>query len=249
MATPPSHCPTSAVVEIRDRNSLSEVALEWASATTDFLSQAAPWRTFRWRAGQRHYSGTYWSATNRDHVIYESRLELARLLFADYDTTVDRVIAQPFFLRAKVNRRIRKHVPDFLLFSDGLPRVVDVKPTARLSVEKVRFTLEWTRELVEELGWIYEVWSEPPDLELKNLRFLAGFRNAERFDPELLKAILRESSSDTTLGQVLGHDLGEPPARVRAAVLHLVWRHDLAVDIKQPLTKSSSVVKGICHVH
>ena len=245
MATPPPHCPTSAVVEIRDRNSLSEVALEWASATTDFLSQAAPWRTFRWRAGQRHYSGTYWSATNRDLVIYESRLELARLLFADYDTTVDRVIAQPFFLRAKVNRRIRKHVPDFLLFSHGLPRVVDVKPTARLSVEKVRFTLEWTRELVEELGWIYEVWSEPPDLELKNLRVLAGFRNAERFDPELLKAILRESSSVTTLGQVLGHDLGEPPARVRAAVLHLVWRHDLAVDITQPLTKSSPVVKGI----
>ena len=128
MAMQPSHCPTSAVVEIRDRNSLSEVALEWASATADFLSQAAPWRTFRWRDGQRHYSGTYWSATNRDHVIYESRLELARLLFADYDTTVKHVIAQPFFLRAKVNRRIRRHVPDFLLFADGLPRVVDVKP-------------------------------------------------------------------------------------------------------------------------
>ena len=167
------------------------------------------------------------------------------MLFADYDTTVKHVIAQPFFLRAKVNRRIRRHVPDFLLFADGLPRVVDVKPTTRLSVDKVRFTLEWTRELVEELGWLYEVWSEPPDLELRNLRFLAGFRNAERFDPELLKAILRESNSYTTLGQVLSHDLGEPPARVRAAVLHLVWQHDLAVDITQPLTKSSTMLKGI----
>jgi len=29
-------------------------------------------------------------------VIYESRLELARLLFADYDRTVLHVIAQPF---------------------------------------------------------------------------------------------------------------------------------------------------------
>ena len=159
-----------------------------------------PWRTFRWRDGQRHYSGTYWSATNRDHVIYESRLELARLLFADYDTAVRHVIAQPFFLRAKVNRRIRSHVPDFLLFTDGVPRVVDVKPASRLAVEKVRFTLDWTCELVEELGWNYEAWSEPQDLELRNLRFLAGFRNAERFDPELLKAILFESTSDTTLG-------------------------------------------------
>jgi len=245
MATRSPICPTNAVVEIRDRNSLSEVVLEWASATTNFLIQAAPWRTFRWRDGQRHYSGTYWSATNRDHVIYESRLELARLLFADYDATVKHVVAQPFFLRARVNRRIRRHVPDFLLFTDGLPRVVDVKPAARLSVEKVRFTLDWTRELVQELGWIYEVWSEPPDIELRNLRFLAGFRNAERFDTELLKAIVRQTHSDITLGQVLDRDLGEQPARVRAAVLHLVWRRDLPVDITQPLTKSSPLVKGI----
>ena len=41
------------------------------------LFAAAPWRTFRWYFGQRHYSGTYWSATQGDHVIYESRLELA----------------------------------------------------------------------------------------------------------------------------------------------------------------------------
>jgi hypothetical protein len=27
------------------------------------LLLAAPWRTFRWYFGQRHYSGTYWSST------------------------------------------------------------------------------------------------------------------------------------------------------------------------------------------
>jgi hypothetical protein len=27
------------------------------------LFHAAPWRTFRWYYGQRHYSGTYWSLT------------------------------------------------------------------------------------------------------------------------------------------------------------------------------------------
>ena len=88
--------PTDAVVEIRDRDSLSEVAAEWNCATIEFLMSAVPWRTFRWRAGQVHYSGTYWFATTGDHVIYESRLELARLLFADYDRTVLHVIAQPF---------------------------------------------------------------------------------------------------------------------------------------------------------
>ncbi len=206
---------------------------------------AAPWRTFRWRAGQVHYSGTYWCATTRDHVIYESRLELSRLLFADYDQTVLHVIAQPFLLRAKVKRRRRRHVPDYLLFTDGIPTVVDVKPVDKLSTETVRFTLDWTRELVEQRGWLYEVWTEPDDLSLRNLRFLSGFRNPDRFDDALLKTIVQQSSSHESLGQLLDRDVGEPPPRVRAAVLHLVWNRILAVDVSQPLSRSSTVVKGI----
>ncbi|MDT3446461.1 hypothetical protein [Pseudofrankia sp. BMG5.37] len=45
-----------------------------------------PWRTFRWRGGQAHYSGLYWSAVMGGHVGYESRLELAWLLMADRDS-------------------------------------------------------------------------------------------------------------------------------------------------------------------
>jgi hypothetical protein len=65
----------------------------WTIADCAVLSNAVPWRTFRWYKGQRHYSGTYWSATMRDHVIYESRLELARLIFADFDRAVHRIVA------------------------------------------------------------------------------------------------------------------------------------------------------------
>jgi len=54
----------------------------------DLVASALPWRTFRWHMGQRHYSGSFWSSTQRDHVIYESRLELAVLLSADFDRSV-----------------------------------------------------------------------------------------------------------------------------------------------------------------
>jgi hypothetical protein len=57
----------------------------------------------------------YWSATMRGHVIYESRLELARLIFADFDQSVHRILAQPFLLKAKADGRICKHVPDYFL--------------------------------------------------------------------------------------------------------------------------------------
>ena len=38
----------------------------------------------------------------RDHVIYESRLELSRLLFADFDPSVRAIVAQPFLLQTVV---------------------------------------------------------------------------------------------------------------------------------------------------
>lgn len=52
----------------------------WSPASLDLLRSADPWRTFRRYKGSKHYSGTYWSATTRSQVIYESRLELAHLL-------------------------------------------------------------------------------------------------------------------------------------------------------------------------
>ena len=55
-----------------------------------------PVREFRSYKGRRHYSGWYWSATTGSHVVYESRLELARLIVADQDSSVVGIAAQPF---------------------------------------------------------------------------------------------------------------------------------------------------------
>jgi hypothetical protein len=75
---------------------------------------SVPWRGTRSARGQAHYPGYYWSATMSAHVIYESRLELARLLIADFDPAVTAIAAQPFWLRAHAGGRVRRHVPDFL---------------------------------------------------------------------------------------------------------------------------------------
>src|SRR6516164_6546571 len=88
--------------------------LDWTRVSAERLRSASPWRTFRWYKGQRHFSGSYWSATMSDHVIYESRLELARLLYADFDRAVQSISAQPFLLKAQIAGQVRRHVPDFL---------------------------------------------------------------------------------------------------------------------------------------
>lgn len=74
--------------------------------------EVAPWRQFRWHRGQAHYSGLYWSATTGGHVAYESRLELARMLLADFAPQVRWIVAQPFLVEAVVAGQSRRHVPD-----------------------------------------------------------------------------------------------------------------------------------------
>ena len=51
--------------------------------------------------------GAYWSSTLRGPVICESRLELAGLLFADFEPSVRHIVAQPFFLRATVDQGVQ----------------------------------------------------------------------------------------------------------------------------------------------
>jgi hypothetical protein len=216
----------------------------WETVSADSLATAAPWRTFRWHLGQRHYSGVFWSSTQRDHVIYESRLELAVLLCADFDSSVQRIVAQPFLLRAAVGGVIRRHVPDYLLLTDSGPVVVDVKPRSRLDRPEVAATLAWTREVVERRGWRFEVRCQPPPVLLANLRFLAGYRRDWLFDPVLLDELCAAELTGVLLGEVPALLPERPPPLVRSALFHLVWSGHLTVELDRPLSALHRLTVG-----
>ena len=94
----------------------------------DEVVSGLPVREFRWYRNRKHYSGWYWSSTMEGLVAYESRLELARIMLADFDPCVVAVAAQPFRLIGADGARIRRHVPDILLVDvEGGVTVVDVK--------------------------------------------------------------------------------------------------------------------------
>jgi TnsA endonuclease N terminal len=184
--------------------------------------------------------------TEGAHVIFESRLQLARLLYADFDPSVRRVVAQPFLLVATVSGVERKHVPDYLLLTDTGPVIVDVKPASKLIEPKVAGTLAWTRSAIEERGWIYEVWTEPPSAELRNVRFLAGFRRSEHFDDGLVCELKTASLDDMSFGEASRCVSGWPNPMVRSALLHLVWTRYFDVDITRELTPSHVLLPGTC---
>jgi hypothetical protein len=179
----------------------------------------------------------------RDHVAYESRLELARLLFADRDRAVEVIYAQPFLLTATVSGRVRRHVPDFLLVgADGGLLVVDVKPRARLGKPQVADVLAWAGEVIRARGWGFEVWSEPDPLLLANVRFLAGYRRPDLFDPVVLEAV-RSATAEPVSIQAVESILSPrwPTAVVRPHVLHLLWSGRLGTDLGGQLGGTSLV--------
>ncbi|HEY9327682.1 MAG TPA: TnsA-like heteromeric transposase endonuclease subunit [Streptomyces sp.] len=198
---------------------------------------SVPWRAMRSRRGQTHLPGSYWSSTMGTQVTFESQLELARLLLADFDPEVVGIRAQPCWMRHRVKGRARRHVPDFLLtLRSGLVRVVNVKPADRAKDPKVREALAWPGELFSAHGWPYEIWSGCEPMVLKNVRFLAGYRRPWVVDSGLVDRA-RELVQDGDELALAEHRLipyGEPED-VRPALLSLLWLGQWTTDLTRPL--------------
>jgi hypothetical protein len=202
---------------------------------------SVPWRRWRSHRGQAHLSGSYWAATTGGHVVYESRLELARLLLADFDPQVAGIWAQPCRLVAAVGRVERRHVPDFLLASPmGEAMVVNVKPAQRLADAKVAEALAWPGELFGGHGWRYEVWSGCDATLLENVRFLAAYRRPGIVAEDLIARVLREVRDGETVGEAERRLAGDAPGwTLRPALLALLWRQRLTTDLTRVLSGDS----------
>lgn len=209
-----------------------------AGAQTLEGGDVVAWRQFRWHHGQAHYSGLYWSATTGGHVAYESRLELARLLLADFDPGIHWIVSQPFLVEADVDGATRRHVPDFALVdSDGALTIVNVKPASRLGDPKVVATLVWAGQAFASRGWAHEVWSGSPEALLANVRFLAGYRRRDRFESTLIDAVLAALADGGSVDEAEARCAGiGPPEIVRPALLHLLWSGALRVDLTEVLS-------------
>lgn len=211
------------------------------------LRTCRPVREFRSVRGQRHYSGWYWSATVGHHVVYESRLELARLLVADQDRRLCGIVGQPLLLQGRDETKLRRHVPDFLLFrADGSVLVVDVKPSDWLDDPKVTAQFAWTRRLCADIGWDFEVWSGSDPTVIANLRFLAGFRRPALIDEVVCAQVVAFVSGSERIEVVEDEIFNLLDARlskacIRAGVLHLMWRGDLLADLSAALSGRTEV--------
>jgi hypothetical protein len=207
----------------------------------DEVLAGSPVREFRWFRGRRFYSGWYWSSTTRGLIAYESRLEMARIILADFDPDVVAIAAQPFQLCGRDGRVARRHVPDLLLRrSDGGVLVVDVKPAHRMDDPAVRAVFDWTARVVGFRGWRFEAWSGADAVLLANVAFLAGYRRPQVVDQSLIDPVLHAAAEQTSLAGV-ERAVDMPAARVRPVLLHLLWSGRLHTDLDTPVGPQSTV--------
>lgn len=202
-----------------------------------------PVRGLRAYRGRRHYSGWYWSATTGRHVVYESRLELARILLADQDPDVVAIAAQPLLLEGFDGVRVRRHVPDLLLgTAGGGVLLVDVKAASRLADPVVAEQFAWMRRVCGRNGVPFEVWSGTDAIRLENIRFLAGYRRANLISGDLVTPVLDAAVHHSTIAHVeRALDGRQPRGLVRPVILHLLWTGALTADLTTPLSLGTEI--------
>jgi hypothetical protein len=169
--------------------------------------------------------------------VYESRLELARLILADFDPLTVGIAAQPFLIEAEVGGKPRRHVPDYLIMDvDQVVTVVNVKPAERLADPAVAAALAWAGEAFKSRGWRSETWSGTHNVTMCNVRFLAGYRRRAFIDQGLAERVRQDCLPGERVEDLEGR-LGRthPGDQVRPAVLHALWRGWLQTDLTLPL--------------
>ena len=238
------------MLRARDTRARAELLLNDALHTlflTDVgigqLYECSPVRTFRWHKGQQHFPGWYWSATERGHVMYESRLELLRLIIADFDSDVVAIRSQPFRMEYTDSAgKRRRHVPDFaLVLADQRTRIVNVKPADRLADAKVRESLDSAHAVLQASGFETEIWTGCDPQVATALRFIAGYRNSALFSYQDMSSAQECLQGAMTIAEVEARLRARNIQHPRPLVMHFIWTRKLLIDLSAPITAASQL--------
>jgi hypothetical protein len=207
------------------------------------LESGSPVRGFPSYKGQRHHSGRWWTATTETLIGYESWLERDWLLLLDFDPNVVGIAAQPFWLCwTTPEGQPRSHAPDyFARMLDGSALVLDCRPPERIK-DRDQLAFQATRSACARLGWRYEVAGPPSATSLTNAHWLSGYRHPRHYQRDIAAALKDVFEAPTGLFEGAAA-IGDPTA-VLPTLYHLLWRHELNVDVTEPLHINSTVTLG-----
>jgi hypothetical protein len=204
------------------------------------FEDAVPVRSFRWAAGQRHFSGWWWSAKTGRHVGHESWLERDHAMMLDFDPEVAGFSSQPFWLSWSEDGKARRHAPDyFARMADGTATVIDVRADDQVPARDAE-VFEVTARACASVGWSYRRAGAVDPVLAANVRWLAGYRHPRCLD-KASAARLRELFARPAPLLAGARAAGDPLA-VLPVLYHLLWAGTLATDLASAPLSGDSVV-------
>lgn len=195
---------------------------------------------------QRNQHGFYLFSQTFTHIWHESRFESHMLTLLDFTQNIVAIASQPVELTFADGGR---HTPDYLaLLADGRQVLYDVRPR-RLVGDAALVQFAKTEAVCDTVGWRYVVLTELAPIEKANLVFLRHFAHPLFMPPEEAVRTLLEGFDDPLGFLEAASLLGlESVAHGRSALLHLLWKRVVAIDLTErindrtPVRRMSNVV-------
>ena len=122
--------------------------------------------------------------------------------------------------------------------SDGSAVVVDCRPVERRRPRDVA-KFEATARACALAGWEYRLLGEVDALVTANLRWLAGYRHPRHHLAETVDVLRRVFATPTPL--MAGAAAAGDPIAVVPVLFHLLWCHELTIDLSTPLHQATLV--------
>jgi putative transposase len=204
------------------------------------LRKCRPVRSPRIYQHQQHMSGRWFSTTVGGFLEYERLLERDWMLLLDFDREVEWMCEQPMRLRYSKDGRQTSHVPDLLVWRDGVPELCDIKSAERLEDTEFLAQVRTMELACAEAGVGYRVLAEPDPQLLVNVRWLAGYREPPvDLDGERERMLSALSVGQSTIGELLSG--AREPMLARPVLMHLLWTGEAMVDLSVAFCEDSHV--------
>lgn len=207
----------------------------------------------------RTFRAKYYSLKNAKLIECESLLEMRVARLLEFASGITQYSEQPPALRIRLNGRLRKYTPDFLVhWRNGARWLIEVKPSEIASTAEMKARFLATTESAQRMGFHFRVLTERhvQKAGASGIEELLAIRRISRTlslglgtqeDPEHCSATTLPPDLITALSRhrtvSLNHVadlLGGGPSAIHEAK-RLIADGTLSWDITQPLTSSTQV--------
>ena len=151
------------------------------------------------------------------------------------------VVSQPMKLSYETSDGLRAHTPDYLAVTRSGVWLIDVRPEHLIRAKDLE-SFAAAAEVALVCGWRYTVVGRWREHVPASLDAISSQRRPLTDPLGLEPGLLASIGAGAEFGQVAAGSRCEPVAR--ALLLHLIWARRLGVDLSQPLTDRSRVVRA-----